>query len=88
MKPINVTIYTTEFCPYCVRAKSLLKSKGVPFQEFDVNSDPELRQDMMRKSGRRTVPQIWIGDKHIGGCDELQALERNHKLDKLLFSEA
>ncbi len=80
----DVTIYTTRFCPYCVRAKHLLDSKDVAYREIPVDRDAGQRQHMMKKSGRRTVPQIWIGEKHIGGCDELYGLERADKLDKLL----
>jgi len=81
---MNVTIYTTRFCPYCVHAKSLLDSKGVPYKEIPVDGNPGLRLEMGNKAGRNTVPQIWIGDEHIGGCDELYALERNNQLDRLL----
>jgi glutaredoxin 3 len=81
---MNVIIYTTRYCPYCVQAKALLDSKGVPYQEIPVDGDPGLRLEMGRKAGRNTVPQIWIGDDHIGGCDELYALERNKRLDSLL----
>lgn len=76
-----VTIYTTQWCPFCIRAKSLLQSKAVDYDEIDVASNPLLRQEMMQKSGRRTVPQIWIGEEHVGGCDELYALERAGQLD-------
>jgi glutaredoxin 3 len=83
MKP--VTIYTTPFCPYCVRAKSLLGKKGVAFAEVDVMMDNKARGEMQEKSGgARSVPQIFIGDTHVGGCDELYALEREGKLDPLL----
>jgi glutaredoxin 3 len=79
-----VTIYTTGWCPYCARAKSLLKRKGVSFEEIDVDSVPEKRAEMQTRSGRRTVPQIFIGDQHVGGCDDLHALEDAGKLDALL----
>jgi len=83
MKP--VVLYTSQICPYCLRAKSLLKKKGAPFEEIDVSLDPKARADMLAKSGgARTVPQIFIGDTHVGGCDELYALEREGKLDPLL----
>jgi glutaredoxin 3 len=83
MKP--VTIYTTPFCSYCVRAKSLLARKGVAFEEVDVMMDNKARGQMLDKSGgARSVPQIFIGDTHVGGCDELYALEREGKLDSLL----
>ena len=83
MKP--VIIYTTPICPYCVRAKSLLGKKGVAYEEVDVMMDIKAREQMLKKSGgARTVPQIFIGDTHVGGSDELQALEREGKLDALL----
>ncbi len=80
----KVTIYTTQYCPYCVHAKQLLEQKGAKYDELRVDGDPNLRQIMTTKSNSRTVPQIWIGDTHVGGCDELFALERSDKLDKLL----
>ena len=81
----QVTIYTTPICPYCVRAKSLLGKKGVAYEEVDVLMDTKARDQMLEKSGgARTVPQIFIGDAHIGGSDELYALEREGKLDALL----
>lgn len=80
-----VTIYTTPICPYCARAKSLLAKKGVAYQEVDVMMDDKAREEMLAKSGgARTVPQIFIGDTHVGGSDELHALEREGKLDPLL----
>ena len=80
----KITIYSKEICPYCVKAKNLLKRKGVNFNEIIVNSD-EIKQNMIKKSnGRITVPQIFIGDYHVGGCDDLHALESEGKLDKLL----
>lgn len=80
----NVRIYTTPICPYCARAKSLLAKKGVNFEEVDVYMDGTARKEMMDKSGRRTVPQIFIGERHIGGCDDLQALDSAGELDPLL----
>ena len=81
----TVRIYTTPICPYCVRAKSLLTKKGAPFEEVDVFMDASARDEMLAKSGgARTVPQIFIGDTHVGGCDELYALERAGELDPLL----
>lgn len=81
----TVEIYTSSFCGFCVAAKRLLKSKGVEFTEYNVGRDPALRQEMMaRANGGHTVPQIFIGDKHVGGCDELHALERAGKLDAML----
>ena len=83
MKP--VTIYTTPICPYCVRAKSLLGKKGVTYDEVDVMMDQQAREEMLAKSGgARTVPQIFIGDIHVGGCDDLYALDSAGKLDPLL----
>jgi len=82
----DVLIYTTPWCPYCVRAKHLLKSKGASFEDINVNGQPDLRQQMEIRSGAHTVPQIWIGETHVGGCDELYALERAGKLDGLLAS--
>ncbi|MCG8609589.1 MAG: glutaredoxin 3 [Pseudomonadales bacterium] len=80
----QVTIYTTRFCPFCIRAKMLLESKNVAFHEIAVDGKPELRDEMTRKAGKHTVPQIWIGSEHVGGCDELMALNRSGKLDTLL----
>ena len=81
----SVRIYTTPICPYCVRAKSLLGKKGVTYDEVDVMMDMKAREEMLAKScGARTVPQIFIGDTHVGGSDELYALEREGKLDALL----
>ena len=81
----QVTIYTKPFCPYCVRAVSLLEKKGVAFTEIEAAFDPEKRQEMMQRSGgRATFPQIFIGEEHIGGCDDMMALERDGKLDPLL----
>lgn len=81
----KVVMYTTAICPFCVRAKALLKKKGVAFEEIDLNEQPERRAEMMDKSdGRRTVPQIFINDQHVGGCDDLHALETEGRLDALL----
>jgi glutaredoxin 3 len=80
-----VTLYTRPLCPYCVRAVSLLKKKGVAFEEIDAGFNAEKKQEMIqRANGARTFPQIFIGDEHIGGCDEMMALERAGKLDDLL----
>ncbi len=73
---IGVTLYTTRFCPYCIRARSLLDDKGVVYNDIAVDNDPRLRREMMARSGRTTVPQIWVGEQHIGGCDDLLLLER------------
>ncbi|MGB1190041.1 MAG: glutaredoxin 3 [Pseudomonadales bacterium] len=79
-----VTLYTTRFCPFCVRAKMLLEAKKVAYHEIAVDHDAEQRQIMQRLSGQRTVPQIWIRDQHVGGCDELYQLEREGGLDTML----
>ena len=81
----SVEIYTQQYCPYCHYAKELLSRKGVSFREIDVTSDREMRQAMIeRASGRTSVPQIFVGAVHVGGCDELYALEDAGKLDPLL----
>lgn len=80
----KVTIYTTPICPYCVRAKQLLAKKGVTFDEIDVFMDADKRAEMEDKTGRYTVPQIFVGETHVGGCDELYALEGSGGLDPLL----
>ncbi|WP_374579015.1 glutaredoxin 3 [Phenylobacterium sp.] len=81
----DVTIYTKPSCPYCLRALSLLRKKGVEFTEIEAAFDPEKRQEMIaRANGRATFPQIFIGDQHIGGCDDMMALEFDGKLDALL----
>lgn len=82
----KITIYTTPICPYCVRAKHLLKKKGAAFEEIDVFMDRDKRDEMEARSGRYTVPQIFIGDRHVGGCDDLYALEGQGGLDPLLES--
>jgi glutaredoxin 3 len=81
----KITIYTTHFCPYCTSAKLLLRRKNAPFTEIDVADDPALRRELVTLSGGRTsVPQIFIGALHVGGCEELYALEDAGKLDALL----
>ena len=82
MKP--VLIYTSAICGYCMRAKQLLQGKGVAFDEISVDGKPDVRAEMVRKAGKTSVPQIWIGSAHVGGCDDLHALERAGKLDALL----
>jgi glutaredoxin 3 len=77
-------MYTKPHCPYCVRARSLLSEKGVTYREIDISGNAPEREEMIRRSGRRTVPQIFIGDHHVGGFDDLSALERSGKLDPLL----
>ena len=85
----RVEIYTTQYCGYCRMAKSLLTKKNVAFEEIAVDSDPALRAEMTQRSaGGTTVPQIFIGKTHVGGCDDLYALEHAGGLDKLLASEA
>ena len=79
-----ITMYVTGWCPYCQRAKALLNSKQLAFNEIDVDEDPKLRQEMTARSGRRTVPQIFIGERHVGGCDDLYALESQGELDQLV----
>ncbi|RPE64688.1 glutaredoxin 3 [Pacificibacter maritimus] len=80
-----VTLYTTPICPFCIAAKRLLDSKNVQYTDIDVMNAPDRRQEMMqRASGRHTVPQIFVGSTHVGGCDELHELERAGKLDTLL----
>ena len=81
----NVVIYSKDYCPYCKRAKMLLGQKGVEFTEYDLIQQPELKAEMVEKAnGGSTVPQIFIGDTHVGGCDDLFALEGAGKLDALL----
>jgi glutaredoxin 3 len=81
----KVLMYSTAVCPYCVRAEQLLTRKGVTdIEKVRVDLQPERRDEMMQRTGRRTVPQIYIGETHVGGCDELYELERQGKLDSLL----
>ncbi|MBC7205759.1 MULTISPECIES: glutaredoxin 3 [Methyloversatilis] len=81
----HVLMYTSGYCPYCVQAERLLVSKGVTdIEKVRVDTDPARRTEMMEKTGRRTVPQIYIDDFHVGGCDDLHALDREGKLDPLL----
>ena len=80
----EITMYSTGWCPYCSRARSLLQRKGAPFIEIDVDRVPEARAEMVRRSGRRTVPQIFIGERHIGGYEDLAALDAARALDPLL----
>jgi glutaredoxin 3 len=80
-----ITIYTRSWCPYCVAAKELLNEKGAAFHEIDIEKKPEARQEMIRKAGgRSTVPQIFIGERHVGGCDDLYALDGRGQLEALL----
>jgi glutaredoxin 3 len=80
----HVTIYTRPGCGYCHRALALLQDKGVEFTEIHAGGDPAMRQEMMDRSGRNTYPQIFVGETHIGGCDDMMAMERRGELDTLL----
>jgi glutaredoxin 3 len=84
MSTSAVVMYTTSWCPYCSRARRLLEAKNVTIKEVDIDSAPEKRAEMQNRSGRRTVPQIFIGDHHVGGSDDLLALEEAGQLDGLL----
>ncbi len=79
-----VTLYVSGWCPYCERAKGLLTQKNVVFSEINVEDEPKLREEMIARSNRRTVPQIFIGDKHVGGCDDLFELDHSGELDRLI----
>jgi glutaredoxin 3 len=79
-----ILIYTKPFCPYCVRAMALLDEKGAPYEEILASMDPDKRAEMQARSGRTTYPQIFIGERHVGGCDDLMELERKGELDALL----
>lgn len=80
----DVRVYSTQICPYCVRAKLLLEERGIPFQEIDVTRDPDTRAWLVETTGRRTVPQIFIGDEPIGGFDDLRELDRSGELKRKL----
>ena len=80
----NVRVFSTLICPYCIRAKLLLRDRGIAFEKIDVTGDPEARRWLVEKTGRRTVPQIFIGDEPIGGFDELRELDRTGELGKKL----
>ena len=82
-----VKIYTTKFCPYCIRARRLLNDKGIEYQDIRVDEDILQMQEMVRLSGRHTVPQIWIGERHVGGYTDLSALDDAGELDALLAVE-
>ena len=79
-----VVVYVSNWCPYCQRAMQLLTSKNVVFSERNVEDDPKLREEMVARSNRHTVPQIFIGDKHVGGCDDLFELDHSGELDRLI----
>ena len=84
-----ITMYSTAVCPYCIQAERLLASKGIKdITKIRIDADPSRREEMMKRTGRRTVPQIYIGDHHVGGYDDLAALERSGKLAKLLAGES
>lgn len=80
----EIVIYTKPGCPYCARAKALLDAKGAAYKEIVASMDPEIRREMTERSGRTTFPQIFIGDRHVGGCDDLHALDAKGGLDPLL----
>lgn len=80
----KIVVYTKSWCPYCQRAKSLLTSKSLSFTEIDVEADARRSEEMIARSGRRTVPQIFFGERHVGGCDDLYALEGSGELDRLI----
>jgi glutaredoxin 3 len=80
----TIVIYSKSWCPYCTRAKALLRGKGAAFEDIDVEAQPDRRAEMIERSGRRSVPQIFIDGRHIGGCDDLYALEAAGGLDPLL----
>jgi glutaredoxin 3 len=82
----DILIYTTRYCPYCIRAKQLLASKGLVYREIPVDGNDVLRTEMQEKARQRTVPQIWINNQHIGGCTDLEALEDSGELDRILAS--
>ena len=79
-----ITVYSAGWCPYCQRAKALLRDKGLAFTEIDVDEDSARRAEMIARSGRGTVPQIFVGDRHVGGCDDLIASDRSGELDRLV----
>ena len=83
----EITMYTKSWCPYCDRAKRLLREKGQTWTEIDIEESPQRREEMVRRAGRTTVPQIWIGERHVGGFDDLAALENAGQLDALLGSQ-
>jgi glutaredoxin 3 len=84
---VKVTVYTTTYCPYCVRAKRLLERKGVAYEEIDAEHDEALRDWLVEKTGQRTVPQIFVGERSLGGFSDIDALDREGKLDPILRGE-
>ncbi len=83
----HVTLYTRPFCGFCAQALALLRAKAADFTEIEAGFDPDLRREMIARSGASTFPQIFIGDRHIGGCDELVALDRDGRLDAMLSTQ-
>ena len=88
MESVPVTIYTRSWCPYCQRALALLQLRGIGYRELRLEDGPAVREEMIARSGRRTVPQVFIGDHHVGGSDDLAAIERSGELDRLLAEHA
>ncbi len=84
----QITIYTTMTCPYCIRAKALLEKKKLEFTEISVDGDPKLRGELTQRTGRTSVPQIFIGERHVGGCDDLYELHYDGKLEQLIADPA
>ena len=82
-----IVMYTTKFCPFCIRARGLLESKGWDYQDIPVDADQGLRSEIEQKSGQHTVPQIWVGNQHVGGCDELFRLEADNLLETMVMGE-
>jgi len=83
----NIVLYSSEFCPYCRHARALLDRKGAVYTVLDVDCDPRLWHEIAERTGRATVPQIFIGDRHVGGCDDLVALDQRGELDPLLIKD-
>lgn len=88
MPDVEVKIYSSDLCGYCRAAKRLLQSKGLEFNEINVDGEPEVREQMIRESGRKTVPQIWLGNQHIGGYTDLAELDQSGELDQMLAGQS